>query len=227
MKRYSLDPGQITLDHFRELTRKKRLVPGRISLQEHMEERFEIMKRSGMENLGDLVRLLDSGSKIEKYSVKSGLPANYLVLLKREAGSYLAKPFPLSDFPGIPFEYTALLKTKGIRNTRELFEQLPSDSRQAEMATRTGIPLYRLKELYTLCDLSRITGVGAVFARVVYEAGIRSVAGFAHSEASSQVKKYKAVIEKYGYHAGSPGLDDIRYCIDYARIIAEFDNKPD
>jgi len=33
MKRYSLDPGQITLDHFKEFTRNKRMVKGRVALR--------------------------------------------------------------------------------------------------------------------------------------------------------------------------------------------------
>ena len=227
MKRYCLDPGQITLDHFRELTRKKRLVPGRVALLEHMDERFAILERSGVSSAGDLLHHLGSRSKIENYSILTGLPADYLVLLKREAGSYLSKPFPLSDFPGIPYEYSELLKTRGIKNTKELFEKLYSDTLQSEMADRTGIPVYRLKELYNLCDLSRITGVGAVFARVIYEAGIRSLSEFTETEAPVQVKKYRTVIEKYGYGAGSPGLDDILYCIDYATIIAACDQQTD
>jgi nucleotidyltransferase/DNA polymerase involved in DNA repair len=178
-----------------------------------------------VKSLADLLHRLATRSKIENYATITGLPANYLVLLKREAGSYMARPFPITEFPGIPYEYTELLKTKGIKNTGELFEKLNSEALLAEMAVQTGIPVYRLKELYSLCDLSRITGVGAVFARVIYEAGIRSLSGFAYAEPSWQVEKYRAVITKYRYRTGSPGLDDIRYCIDYARIIAECDEK--
>jgi len=225
MKQYSLDPGEITLDHFREFTRKKRLVPGRVALQEQMEERFGALKRSGVKSVADLLKSLDSSSKIKHFSLKTGLPSDYLVLLNREAGSYLSKPFPLSDFPGIPYEYTELLKTRGIRNTRDLFEKLQVKREQDALAASTGIPVYRLKELHALCDLSRITGVGAVFARVIYEAGIRSLSGFAKTDVQVQVEKYRAVIEKYGYPAGNPGVDDIRYCMDYASIIANCDEK--
>jgi hypothetical protein len=227
MKRFNLDPGQMTLDHFKELTRNKRLVPGRVALQEQMDERYEILERSGIESLGDLLRLLNTRSKIENFSKRSGLSADYLVLLRREAGSYLAKPFPLSDFPGIPYEYTESLKSKGIKSTSDLFEKLQSEHQQVEMAAGTGIPVYRLKELFSLCDLSRITGVGGLFARVIYEAGIRSLSEFAQTEASSQVMKYRSVIKKYNYPAAIPGIDDIRYCIDYARIVAHGDNKSD
>jgi predicted flap endonuclease-1-like 5' DNA nuclease len=225
VKRYSIKPARISLEHFKWLTGEKRILPARMMLQEQMDSRFSVLKESGISNLEELLRILGSKPKIENFSVQTGLPIDYLVLLKREAGSYLAKPFPLSRFPGIPFEYTELLKSKGISTTKKFFEQFQSKDKQEELATSTGIPDYRLKELYSLCDLSRITGIGAVFARVVYEAGIRSVEEFSQTDASEQILKYKAVIEKYGYAAGDIGEKDITYCIAYAQELVKKDTE--
>lgn len=203
------------------------MLPGRVALQEQMDERFNLLKKSGVKTLGDLLRVLDSNTKIESYSAQTGLPVNYLVLLKREAGSYLVRPFPLSDFPGIPFEYTELLKSKGIKNTKDLFVQVQLESRQAEMASKTGIPQYRLKELVSLCDLSRITGVGGIFARVIYEAGIRSTLEFASTDSSGLLSRCRTVIEKHGYTAGNLGEKDILYGINYANVVVACDKESD
>ena len=227
MKQYSIDPAMIGLEEFRKLTAGRRMLPGRMTLQEDMEERFDVLKGSGIENLEDLFRLLGSKPKIDNFSAQTGLSADYLVLLKREAGSYLARPFPLSNFPGIPYEYVEILKSRGIKNTKDLFEQVQTDQQQARLAESTGIPVYRLKELFTLCDLSRITGVGGIFARVVYEAGIRSTVEFAQTELSTQLSSYRAVIEKYRYAAGKLGEEDISYGINYAKVIVACDNKSD
>jgi hypothetical protein len=227
MKQYSNDPAMISLEEFRKLTAGRNMLPGRVSLQEDMEERFDVLKGSGIENLEDLFRLLGSKPKIDNFSAQTGLSADYLVLLKREAGSYLARPFPLSNFPGIPYEYVEILKSRGIKNTKDLFEQVQTDQQQARLAESTGIPVYRLKELFTLCDLSRITGVGGIFARMVYEAGIRSTVEFARTEISTQLSSYRAVIEKYRYAAGKLGEEDISYGINYAKVIVACDNKSD
>ncbi len=227
MKQYSNDPAMISLEEFRKLTAGRNILPGRVSLQEDMEERFDVLKGSGIENLEDLFRLLGSKPKIDNFSAQTGLSADYLVLLKREAGSYLARPFPLSNFPGIPYEYVEILKSRGIKNTKDLFEQVQTDQQQARLAESTGIPVYRLKELFTLCDLSRITGVGGIFARVVYEAGIRSTVEFARTEISTQLSSYRAVIEEYRYAAGKLGEEDISYGINYAKVIVACDNKSD
>jgi len=227
MKQYSIDPAMISLEEFRKLTAGRKMLPGRVSLQEQMEERFGILKGSGIEDLEDLLSLLGSKSKIEAYADRTGLSIDYLVLLKREAGSYLARPFPLSNFPGIPYEYVEILKSRGIKNTKDLFEQVQTEQQQAWLAESTRIPVYRLKELFTLCDLSRITGVGGIFARVVYEAGIRSTVEFAQTELSTQLSSYRAVIEKYEYAAGKLGEEDISYGINYAKVIVACDNKSD
>jgi hypothetical protein len=201
------------------------MLPRRIMLQEQIDERFAVLSAAGISTLGDVLRHLGSKSKLEAFSSETGLPEDYLVLLKREAGSYLARPFPLSAFPGIPFEYTEVLKSKGLVSTRDFFEKVQSEEQMAEQSGETGIPPARLKELHALCDLSRITGVGGVFARVVYEAGIHSSYEFAQTEAAIHYRQYMAVILKYGYAAGHFSEEDIRYCIEYAKVVREADNE--
>ena len=225
MKSYTIDPAKIGLEKFKELTAGRSMLPGRVALHEQLEKRFDILSRSGVKHLGDLLHILGSKPKIESFSVQTGLPTEYLVLLRREAASYLARPFPLSDFPGIPFEYVELLKSKGILNTKNFFEQAQTEGHQSELASITGIPKYRLKELFSLCDFSRITGVGGIFARVIYEAGIRSTLEFACIDISEQLKDYLAIMEKYGYEAGNIGEEDIRYSVYYASILVTCDQK--
>lgn len=227
MRSYSIDPSLISLDEFREMTAGKDMLPGRIMLQEQMEERFTVLKESGITHLGELFQILSSKSKIEEYSKRTGLPVAYLTLLKRETGSYLAKPFPLSDFPGIPFEYIELLKSRGLKNARDLFEKVQTEKQQTELSTTTGIPAYRLQELFYLCDLSRITGVGGIFARILYEAGIRSAKAFAHTEVTTILERCRHIIEKYAYEAGKLGEKDIQYGINYAKVILSCDQKTD
>ena len=210
MVTFSLDLSQISLDRFYHLTRSKQMLPGRVMLHEMMEDRFAILGRAGISDLKVLLRQLGSKQKMESFSARSDLPYPYLVLLKREAGSYLAKPIPLSDFPGIPFEYTESLRSKGIRNTRDFFQLAQTGPKRSELASKTGIPLARLSELYALCDLTRITGVGGSMARFCYEEGFRSVTEFAGAEAQ---------------HFSNFPEKDIRYCIHYARVIVECDLK--
>lgn len=208
MLSYTLDPSLFTLLRFQELTRSRKMLPSRLILHEELDERFALLSISGIESLADLLRMLGTKEKIENFSSHAGLDSQYLNLLKREAASYLARPFPLSDFPGIPFEYTEILKSKGIRNTKDYFENVQTEMQRKDMAGQTGIPEARLRELYVLCDFSRITGVGGSMARMVYEAGIRSTREFATGD------------ERF---ADQLSEDDISYCIAYATVITEME----
>jgi hypothetical protein len=225
MEKYTLEPARITLEEFYWLTRNKELLPGRVLLHELMEERFLKLSDAGIVHMGSLIKSMRSKEDVSTLSAITRIPVNYLLLLKREAGSYLARPFPLSHIPGIPFEYTEILKTIDIRHTRDFFERVQTGDDRIKISARTGIPLERLKEIFNLTDLSRITGVGAIFARVIYEAGITSVCEFAGSEAESQYRACLKVVEKHGYDAGHFSSKDIQYCIDYAKVVCRLNSK--
>lgn len=221
MDRYTLNPEKFSLQLFYELSASKKMIPSRGALQEGIEKHFDILKKRGILNLQELIRALRNKGEIAAMASETGISEHYLVLLKREAGSYLSKPFPLSDFPGIPLEYTEVLKTKGIRNTRELFESAQSPEQRKMISGQCGIPEERLRELFSLCDLSRITGVGAFYARIIYHAGIKSLLDFAKTDPATHNELYMAILNRFGYPVKALGEEDIQYCINYATLLLE------
>ena len=225
MEKYTLDARLLSLERFFELTRSKKMIPSRVILQDNIHERFQSLEDHGIENADQLIKALGSKEKIVEAASSTGIPEQILVLLKREAGSYLAKPFPLSDLPGIPFEYTEVLRSRGIRNTRDFFESVQTARQRKQVSAITGIPENRLKEIFCLCDLSRITGVGWLYSRIIYDSGIRSTREFAETDASVHIMKYRETIEKYGYKTETLGEEDMQYCIDYARVILELNPR--
>lgn len=216
VERYSLDPEKISLQRFYRLTKEKKLIPSRVTLQDGIDQYFLSLEKMDIQNLRQLGKALGNRRKLKQFSRDSEIPEHYLILLKREAGSYLSKAFLLSDFPGIPLEYTEVLKTKGIRNTRDYFETIQGHEQRQIWAKQIGIPLSRLEEIQALCDLSRITGVGGIYARIIYHAGIRSVQQFAETDAAT----HNAIPQK------ALGDDDLAYCITYARLIVEINSNP-
>jgi hypothetical protein len=227
MEDYNLDREQFSLKLFNEQIRTKKMIPSRILLQEGREKYFGALEAKGIKNIKQLMAVLGNGDKIKLVARECGIPELYLTLLKREAGSYISKPFPLSDFPGIPLEYTEVLKTRGIRNTRDFFVSVQNIAQRTLMAKQTGIPESRLREIFALCDLSRITGVGGFYARIIYEAGIRSVYDFAATDATTHNRHYREVLEKRGYPVKKLSEDDLQYCIDYATLITLFNPNPE
>ena len=80
----------------------------------------------------------------------------------------------LEEFPGIPFEYTEALKSRGILHADHFLKAAAAPEDRKQLAAATGIPEMRLEELHALCRLALIPGVAPSGARALYHAGIRN-----------------------------------------------------
>jgi len=218
---YTIDPYLIGIEQFYSLTASKSLLPGRIALKDEMEGRFSIMNKSGIENLGMLLKAFNSREQVQLFAKTHRIPQEYLFMVRREAGSYLARPFPLKEFPGVPFEYCKILHILGLRNTREYFEFAQGENVLYNLSQKSGVPVARLKEIFVLCNLSRIGGVGPVFSRIVYETDIRSVKEFAGIRTGSHCPRFNSVIDKRGYATARLSENDVQYCIGFAKLIVK------
>ena len=210
MARYHPDPARIPLEQFFVLCLSGERPEGSNRIPDDGKDRLKQLKTSGIGNLEDLVRSLQTTEVLEELAQRSGLPSGYLRALRNQAERCFTEPFPLSRFPGIPFEYTEALRSGGISDTRDYYEMAYSPTSRDELALRTGIPRERLKELWELCDLSRIPGMGGVPARVAWEAGIRSMELYADTE-------------KGASSTGDLSPADIGFGIRYARMVITLD----
>lgn len=107
---YYLDAEKISLDELRKRIKETDLVPSRSSLQENIEENFEILKENGYPTLASLRKELKNSKNIPSISQKTGITTDYLTLLRREIESYFPKPFPISMFDWLPEKYISKLK---------------------------------------------------------------------------------------------------------------------
>ncbi|MBT3271931.1 MAG: DUF4332 domain-containing protein, partial [Spirochaetales bacterium] len=188
-------------------------IPSRVILKESLDERFEIFKTNGIFNLKDLIAALKPRQKAEAFSNRTGLPINYLTILLREVGSYLPNPVPLAKFPGIDFAYLEHLVKQRIKNTKQLFERATTNHGVSQLSQATAIPLEKLNELVSLSDLARLYGVGPVFARIIYDAGITSVKAFAECGAHAFMRMY----EEKTHKKADFRIEDIEFSLELAR----------
>ncbi len=77
-------------------------------------------------------------------------------------------------------------------------------------------------ELFCLCDLVRINGVGPVAAKAFYEAGYRSVSDVAASDATVMLEKVSTVNEAQHYFKAKLGQKDMQFCIDFAVLLNKY-----
>jgi hypothetical protein len=109
------------------------------------------------------------------------------------------------------------LEEQSIKNTKQLFERALSTEQRRELAEAAGIDPDKLRELVRLADLSRVYGVGPVFARLLYDAGVDSVQAIAGAESGLLFDQ----LAKAYLAAGNSRVDfkerDIAFCIQMAK----------
>lgn len=205
---YHIDAEQISLKEFEQSLTKRELIPARTVLKENLKDNFLLLDKQGIKTLGSLIKQLKNKKRFEELHEVTGIDLNYLTQLKRESGSYLPNPVALEKFPGADMETVHLLKEAGIKNSRHLFN-LNKEEREALPGNKKSI-----EELFCLSDLTRIYGVGPVFARIFYDINLLSVGAFLKREPAEIVRIYE---ETRGEKAGFTVKD-----IEFAREVAQF-----
>lgn len=201
--KYSLDLERLSLEEYKILLIQQDLLPGRRVLWENMDHNFASFESSHIKTVGQLKKSLSTPLKIAVLSSESGISEDYLVILRREIGSLDQKPVPLSAFPGIDSSRLAKLLETGLKTSKEYWEQNQNAS----------------DELFCLCDLVRINGVGPVAARAFYEAGYRSAYAVATASAETMLEKVSAANVANHYYKAKLGMKDMQFCIDYAVLL--------
>ena len=170
-----------------------------------LDETFAKLQAHNISTVASLLKSLVSPVKIAALAAATEIAPEYLSLLKRETGTLQRKPVELSAFPDTDAAQVEVLANQGITNTKEYFETREAGGR-----------------LYALCDLTRINGVGPNAAAMFYKAGYRSAAEIAHADAVTMLKTISAVNADTRYYAGTLGMKDIKFCIEYARLLQRF-----
>ena len=212
-KQYHIDLEIYSLRKFKNNLKSRDMIPSRVSLKEELDERFKILEISGITNLKVLIDRLKTKPKIELFSKETGLSIEYLTLLKREAKSYQPNPIRLNKFPGILTKYVNRLDAEGIRNSRQLFDEAKGKKERDRLSKKTGIPIEILNELVCLSDLARAYGVGPVFARMIYDVGIKSIKEFVEVTAEEFIRIYEEKEQK----KADFGVNEIQFSLELAK----------
>ncbi len=164
-----------------------------------------------------MIAVLKSKQKLEKFSQESGLPKDYLVILRRQANSYIPKLVNLRDIPAVDPEQIEKLVSVGIKHSKHLFERAKSRADRAELSRLADVPGEDLLELVKLSDLARIGGVGPVFARILYEAGADSPEEFLKHSPDELFERLHAINKEQKYTRIMPSVKDIKFCLETAK----------
>ncbi len=204
--KYTFDLERLSVQEYKTLLKKQNLLPGRRILWQDIDNNFSVFESRGIKNVAQLKKNLSTAAKTTNFGVASGIPEEYLVILKREIGSLEQKPVSLSSFPGIDSSRATKLSGAGLKTSKEYWE------------TKQDLS----DELFCLCDLVRINGVGPVAAKAFYEAGYRSVSDVAAADATVMLEKVSTVNEARRYYKAKLGQKDMQFCIDFALLLNKY-----
>lgn len=214
---YGLDLTQFNLARFRQTLETTDLLPGRRILREQIAERFAILESKGLDNLQALIDALSTKKKLVQFAQETGLPEDYLTILRRQARSYIPTPINLKEIPGVNSAHAERLAALGIKHSRHLFERARTRSDRAEVARQANISDEALLELVKLSDLARAGWVGPIFARLLYEAGADTLAALADQSLGDLYRELLAINERQRLTQASFSIKDVEACIETAR----------
>ena len=203
--RYHVDMENLSLSTYRTLLAKQNLLPGRRLLWQNLDRHFALLENQGFRTAAQLYKGLRTPAQRKALAEGTGIPEAYLTVLQRELGSLVQKPVPLADFPGVPPSRVEELHAAGLKTSRDYFEH----------------PSTTPDELWQLCDLVRINGVGPAAAKAFWDAGYRSVADVAGADAAEMLAGVTAANKLHSYYKAKLGQKDMQFCIDFAALLEE------
>ncbi|KAF5433514.1 protein of unknown function (DUF4332) [Candidatus Methanophagaceae archaeon] len=216
---YYIDLGNFTIEKYKNVLEQAEMLPSRIILKEKIAERIQCLKENGIKNLEDLISVLKTTEKVKYFAKKSGLPEDYLLILRREVNSYQPKPVNLKKFPGVKGEAIEKLARIGIKNTKHLFEKVKTQKERDELAKQTNITNEELLELVKLTDISRVKWIGPIFARIFLDSGTDTVEKISKSTAENLFKELVEINNKKEYTKGNFTAKDVLLCINIAKDV--------
>lgn len=207
---YYLDLGTLSLTKLKGRFKTTRLLPSQQILLEKMDERFACLEENGIEDLEQLQRALKTKSAIQSFAEATGLPLDYLTILRREVNSYQPKPIDLKDFPGVDPDVVRKLHQICIENTEQLFPYVLTRQARSEFARQRQIEYEDMLELTKLTDVARIKWVGPKFARLLIESEYDTVEKIADSNYEELYLALIRVNEETGIYKGKFGIEDMK-----------------
>ena len=221
---YSLNLSKISICAYKEILKNQYLLPSRKMLHQDIDSSFDAIDSCKINNLGELKSSLSTPQKLSAFSEKSGLSKDYLTILRREIGSIEPKTVLLTEFSEIEEKTTVSLATTGIKSSKDYYEFYDSIKDKKEITQKISISEEKAQELFSLCDLVRINGVGTIAAKSFLDAGYQSVYDIANTTAEEMLEKVSNVNDIKKYYKTKLGTKDMQFCIDFARIIKSFEN---
>lgn len=216
---YYINLKSISIDAYKEILKTKTLIPSWKVLENDIDKNLSILKTHHINNLDELLLALKDKSKIQEFSRQSGLPENYLAVLKRVVNGYRQKPNRIKDFTCVDEDIVLKLEKIGIKNTLKLYKEILTDGKRNELSRKAGIGENEIMKLTKLTDLSRIRWVNHTFAYVLLESGYDTAEKVAKADYRKLYETIKQLNNERKIYKAHIGLNDMKMIIESAQSL--------
>ncbi|PKM72926.1 MAG: hypothetical protein CVU91_07845 [Firmicutes bacterium HGW-Firmicutes-16] len=217
--KYCVNFKKLSMDEYRKILSQQDLLPSRKILAQNVDSAFSSIKDAEIKNLGELLKALNTAAKLSSFSNRTGLSEEYLVILRREAGSLEPRSVALRDFPFMNGETHDILFRSNIKTSKDFYELFDTVEDVSRIAREKSISKDCVYELFCLCSLVRINGIGAAAAKCFFDAGFRSVSEVAEANPFDMLKRISEANADNRYYKAKLGEKDMQFCINYAKIL--------
>ena len=219
---YYIDLKSISIDAYKEILKAKTLIPSWKVLENDIDGNLSILKTHNINNLDELLITLKDKTKIQKFSRQSGLPDNYLAVLKRVVKGYRPKPNRIRDFACVSEDIVLKLEKIGIKNTLKLYKEILTGEKRNQLSRKAEIDDTEVMKLTKLTDLSRIRWVNHTFAYVLLESGYDTAEKIAKADYKELYETIKQLNNERKIYNAHIGVNDMKMVIESAQIL-DFD----
>lgn len=216
---YYLDFQKYPLKTWQGELEESKLLPSRQILKENLTGRFKILEEKGVSNLQELMDALKTPKRAGEFAQKTGLPEDYILVIRREVMSLKPGPVNLSKFPGVNQDLIKKLEDAGIKNTLHLFKRVKTPPDREDLADELSLGVEELLELTRLTDLSRVKWVGPVFARMFLDSGMDTVEKLSKAKATPFYEKLVKINQQNNYTKARFVESDLDLCIEFAKKV--------
>lgn len=216
---YYLDFSSLGFEYLKNRLNEEDLIPSHLALREDLDARLASLRGLGIATLADLETALSSEAKSVAVADRTGISVDYLKLLRRAVRAYKPRPALLADYPGINQKEVKKLETQGLTTSDVFWEAARRFRDRAIISAKAGIPEGTLFNIASLCDLSRIQWVSPLFARLIHDAGYKSVGDVALATAEELEAGIAAVNREKNLYKGKIGKRDMGRLVYLAGLL--------
>jgi hypothetical protein len=137
--------------------------------------------------------------------------------VREQAINKTRQSFKLAEFRGIDLDHISCLKGVGIQNVEQMLAAGSSPQLRQQLAEQTGVPVAAILELVKLSDLSRLSGVKAIRARLYYDAGADTVEKIASFDPDQLLSLTMEFVQRTHFDGIAPLPKEVRSTIETAR----------